>query len=103
MVSMHLLTAAAQGEQTKSIAARFREAGATEPGTAMAWSPAGKADETSQKAMIEKGALVEVRPGTWYLNEEKLAASGGGQGVLVVVMLALAALMGGMLLLLLAR
>lgn len=102
MVPVHLLAAAEAG-QAKSIAARFRAAGATEPGKAIAWVPAGKTDEIMYKSLVEKGALVEMRPGTWYLNEEKLAASGGGQGVLVVVMLALAALMGGMLLLLFAR
>ncbi len=99
MVPMHLLTAAPQGEQTKSIAARFREAGATEPGKAMAWSPAGKTDEVMHRSLVEKGALVEMRPGTWYLNEEKLAASSGAQGMLIIVLRALIATLVGLALL----
>lgn len=97
MVPVHAMAAA---EEAKSIPKRFRDAGATEPGRAIAWTPSGKTDEYNLKALIEKGALVEMRPGTWYLNEEKLAASNGGRSVIVVLLLGVAALAGGMMLLL---
>ncbi|HZF44097.1 MAG TPA: hypothetical protein VEZ48_11895 [Sphingomonadaceae bacterium] len=69
---------------TTSIPARFREAGATEPGRAIAWAPLGKTEEASLAKLVESGAIVEMRPGTWYLNEEKLKAQSAAQGLIVV-------------------
>lgn len=97
MVPIHVMTAA---NAAKSIPSVFRDAGATEPGAAMAWTPPDEAQDMLFKRLVENGALVEMRPGTWYLNEEKLAASGGGVGVVVTLMLGVAALAGGMMLLL---
>lgn len=94
------VSATTGGETTKSIPARFREAGATEPGRAIAWTPEDKTQDVLFQRLVEHGALVEMRPGTWYLNEEKLAASGGGAGVVVTIMLGVAALAAGMMLVL---
>lgn len=99
MVPVHLM-AGAQAEQTKSIAKRFRDAGATEPGKVIAWTPESKVDAINHRKLAEKGALVEMRPGMWYLNEEKLAASGGGPGIVVVLLLGFAALAVSVMLLL---
>ena len=85
--------------QTASIPARFRAEGAVEPGRAIAWSPAGKLERAQFARLVERGALVEMRPGTWYLNEEKLAATDASRLVLTVVGLALVALLGGLILL----
>lgn len=82
-----------QAADTVSIPARFREAGATEPGRAIAWAPLGKTEEASFAKLVESGAVVEMRPGTSYLNEEKLKAQGAAQG-LVAVALALLLLAG---------
>lgn len=87
-------------EAAKSIPVQFREAGATEPGRAIAYTPPDKAQEVMFRRLVDRGALVEMRPGTWYLNEEKLAASEGGAGVIVTLLLGVAALAGGMMLVL---
>lgn len=97
MVPAHLLVAATAA---KSITQHFKEAGATEPGRAIAWGPPDKTQAYQFKRYVERGALVEMRPGTWYLNEEKLAALGGAQGMLVVLLVGLALLGAGMLFLL---
>ena len=97
MVPMHVMTA----QETKAIPTHFRAAGATEPGKAIRWKTENPAQQMLFKRLVDKGALVEMRPGTWYLNEEKLAASGGAQAALVV-MLALGAILAGALLFLTA-
>ena len=66
---------ASGAEAAKSIVARFREAGAVGPGEAIAWTPEGKLQQAQFGKLIENGALVEMRPGTYFLNEEKLAAA----------------------------
>ena len=85
--------------EAKSIAATFRARRATTPGAAIAWAPEGKAQDYEYKRLLDRGALVEMRPGTWYLNEEKLKAPGGAQGLLVIILLALGMLALGVLLL----
>ena len=89
---------ASGAEAAKSIVARFREAGAVGPGEAIAWTPEGKLQEAQFEKLVEKGALVEMRPGHWFLNEEKLAASKNGSGVLLITLLTLAALLGWVIL-----
>lgn len=96
MVPAHLIVAA---NAAKSVTQHFKDAGATEPGRAVAWSPGDKSQEYQFKRLAERGALVEMRPGTWYLNEEKLAAGGAGQAALLVVLVALALLGAGVLVL----
>lgn len=82
-----------------SIPALFRAKGATEPGQAMAWTPPDKMQAVLFRRLVERGALVEMKPGTWYLNEEKLATGRGGQ-VAVAVALGAALLLAGTFLLL---
>lgn len=100
MVPVHLIMAAGEA---RSVSARFKDAGATEPGKAMPWKPRNRTQVAQFKSLIARGVLVEMRPGTWYLNEEKLAASGGPQAVLVAVLVGLAAVGAGTLLLLQAN
>lgn len=97
MVPVSVMTGS---ETIKPIPARFRQEGATEPGRAIAWTPEDKTQDALFRKLVEHGALVEMRPGTWYLNEEKLAASGGGAGVVVTIMLGVVALAGAMMLVL---
>lgn len=97
MVPVHAMTAT---QTAASIPTRFREAGATEPGRAIAFTPPDKTQDMLFRRLVERGALVEMRPGSWYLNEEKLAASSGGAGVVVTLLLGVAALAGGMMLVL---
>ncbi len=94
------VSATTDGESAKSIPARFREADAVEPGRAMAWVPDDKTEQMMFRRLVEKGALVEMRPGTWYLDEEKLAAPEGGQGIVVLLLTGVATLAGAMMLLL---
>lgn len=96
MVSITVLTTATA--QAKSIVATFQARGATTPGAAIAWTPEGAAQDYEYKQLLSRGALVEMRPGTWYLNEEKLHAPGGAQGAIVIVLLAVGLLVGGYLL-----
>lgn len=91
-----------QTPENPSIPARFREAGATEPGRAIVWAPLGRTEEASFARLVRKGALVEMRPGTWYLNEEKLSAS-GTDALAVAVLVSVVALLGVGLALLLAN
>lgn len=97
MVPTTMLIAASA--DAKSIVATFRARGATTPGAAIAWAPEGKAQDYEYKQLLDRGALVEMRPGTWYLNEEKLNAPGGAQGLFVIVLLAIGVLILGFLLL----
>ena len=97
MVPTTMLIAASA--DAKSIVATFQARGATTPGAAIAWAPDGKAQDYEYKQLLDRGALVEMRPGTWYLNEEKLNAPGGAQGLIVIILLAVGVLTLGFLLL----
>lgn len=101
MVPIMTALAAANGEEAaaKSITARFKEAGAIEPGHAIAFSPEGATHRAEFAMLVKRGALVEMRPGTWYLNEEKLSSPGMAQGFLVVAALACVAVLAAFLLL----
>lgn len=97
MVPIGVITAG--GKQSAAVAAHFKAAGAVEPGRAISWAPDGKMQAYEFKGLVEKGALVEMRPGHYYLNLEKLSSAGSVQAVLLVLALALAALLAGTLLL----
>lgn len=91
---------AAAGEAT-TIVKHFRGAGATSPGAALSFAPAGKLQEAEFGKLIDKGALVEMRRGTYYLNEEKLAASHPAGAVAALILIAGAFLLAGLLTLIL--
>lgn len=99
MVPTTMRTATATAADAKSIVATFQARDATPPGAAMGWAPEGKAQDYEYKQLLDRGALVEMRPGTWYLNEEKLNAPGGAQGMIVVILVAVGLLALGFLLL----
>ena len=80
------------------IAINAANASNAEAAKAIAWTPEGRLQEAQFAKLVEKGALVEMRRGHWFLNEEKLAASKNGSGVLLVVSLALLALLGWVIL-----
>ncbi len=79
MVPLGALAAA----EAKSVVKHFRAEGAISPGKAIEWRPEGKAQEYEYKRLIAKGALVEMRRGRFYLNEEKHAAGGALHGAMV--------------------
>lgn len=95
MVPTTMLTAT--GADAKSIVATFQARGATTPGAAMGWAPEGKAQDYEYKQLLDRGARVEMRRGTWYLNEEKLNAPGGAQGLIVIILVAVGLLALGFL------
>lgn len=81
--------------EAKSVVKHFRDAGAISPGDAIAWTPEGKLQDYEYKQLTAKGALVEMRQGRYYLNEEKLAAGGGVQATLLVAAGAAMLALGG--------
>lgn len=97
MVPVGVLAAATEAG---SVVKHFRTEGAISPGKAIEWRPQGKTQDYEHRRLIAKGALVEMRRGRYYLNEEKLAAGGALHGAMVSVGVALLALMVGLLLVL---
>ena len=51
----------------------FREAGAFSEPSAIAFEPRRRLDRRYVNSLLDFGALIETKPGTYYLDEEKLA------------------------------
>jgi hypothetical protein len=66
------MIAAATAAARRRVLRDFREAGAHSAPSAIPFEPKRHLDRRYFKSLLQFGALVEAKPGTYYLDEEKL-------------------------------
>ena len=67
------MIAAATAAARRRVLRDFREAGAHSPPSAIAFEPKRRLDRRYFNSLVDFGALIEAKPGTYYLDEDKLA------------------------------
>ena len=66
------IIAAATAAARRRVLRDFREAGAHSAPSAIPFEPKRHLDRRYFRSLLDFGALVEAKPGTYYLDEEKL-------------------------------
>jgi hypothetical protein len=67
------MIAAATAAARRRVLRDFREAGAFSEPSAIPFEPKRRLDRRYFNSLVEYGALTEAKPGTYYLDEDKLA------------------------------